>query len=156
MKVRLELFFALLLFSCVYDPPQKGKQVFIHNQTDKSFLVIDSLTGSYFKLYDTAEVNGSVYITRKPNFVTEFGVFQSFYSEGKINNIRNKRNGKIGLYSIEHSYLRDAPSVVLTNHSYRYFESSVDTLKKYELNHLFLKEETILFEHHQDYYTIWK
>jgi hypothetical protein len=52
--------------------------------------------------------------------------------------------------------VRDAPSVVLTNHSYRSFESWVDTLKKYELNHLFVKEDTILFEHRQDYYTIRK
>jgi hypothetical protein len=47
MKVRPKIVLILLTFSCVWDPPQKGKELIIHNQTDKAIMVFDSLQGSY-------------------------------------------------------------------------------------------------------------
>jgi hypothetical protein len=69
MKLKPELLSILLLFlfSCVYDPPRKGKEISIHNQTDKAIIIMDSLNGNRARLYDTAMVNGRGYISRQPN-----------------------------------------------------------------------------------------
>ena len=47
MKVRPEIVLILLFFSCIWDSPQKGKELIIHNQSDKPIMVLDSLLGSY-------------------------------------------------------------------------------------------------------------
>ena len=156
MKVRPELLLSFLLVSCIYDPPPKGRTVFIHNQTGYPFFVVDSLTGNHLKLYDTTKVNDRHYISRRPNFTTEYGVFERFYSDNEINSIQHKRNNRLTFYFIGQEFLQNTPSTVLANHSFRSFEISIDTLRKYELNHLFVTKDTVLFEHHHDFNTEWK
>jgi hypothetical protein len=151
MKIRPELLLSFLLVSCVYDPPLKGKSFFIQNQTAKPVFVIDSLTGNYFKLYDTAKVNNRPYIGRRPNFITEYGLFERFYSNAEMDNIMLKKKGKSTLYFVDQVHLGDTPGIVLTNHLYRSFDINIDTLKKYGLNHLFVTEDTILLEHDFDW-----
>ena len=156
MKVSPELLLLFLLTSCIYDPPLKGKTIFIHNQTGKTLFVVDSLTGNYFKLYDTAKVNDRRYISRRPNFMTKYGLWERFYSNNEIDSIRRKRNNRLTFYFIEQEFLQNTPSTVLANRSFRSFEINIDTLKKYELNHVFITENTVLLEHKHDFYTRWK
>ena len=155
MKLRPELLFILLLFlfSCVYDPPQKGKEISIHNQTDKPIIIVDSLNGNHARLYDTAMVNGRRYISRQPNYMTGYGVYQKFSSDGKINNLKNRKIDKIELYIIDTSDLQNTFSQIYTNRLFRSFDINIDTLEKYDLNHLFITNDTILFEHDYSYYT---
>jgi hypothetical protein len=156
MRVRFELFFLLLPLSCVYDPPLKGKTLSVHNQTEKQFLVIDSLTGNYFKLYDTALVNDRKNIARQGNYLSEYGDYESFYSNRELDIVKAKRLNTLTLFFVEQTNLRNSPGNALTRHLYRSFKINVDTLKKYQLNHVFLSEDTIIFEHGYDYLTIRK
>jgi hypothetical protein len=119
-------------------------------------MVLDSLNGKHFKLYDTAMVNDRRYISRQPNYSTEYGVHRSFYSDAKFDDLKNKNINKITLYVVDYSNLENTPGSILINHSYRSIDISIDTLKKYELNHLFITTDTMLLEHDYDYYTNWK
>jgi len=153
MKLKPELLLLLFLFSCVYDPPQKGKEILIHNQTGKPIIIVDSLNGNRARLYDTATVNGRRYISRLPNYTTAYGDYQKFYSDGKINNLKNRKIDKIELYIIDTSDLQNTFSQIYTNRLFRSFDINIDTLEKYDLNHLFITNDTILFEHDYSYYT---
>ena len=98
-------------------------------------------------------VNGRRYISRQPNYMTGYGVFQKFYSDGEINNLKNKKINKIKLYIIDTNDLQNTLSQISTNHLFRSFDINIDTLEKYDLNHLFITNDTILFEHDYSYYT---
>ena len=145
-----------LISSCVYDPPQKGKTITIHNQTDKPILVLDSLNGKYFKLYDTATVNGRKYISQQANYVSDHGIYFKFYSNPAMESLKSKKSNKIGLFVIEQNNLHNGPSTVFVSHLYRSFDISIDTLKKYELNDLLITKDSILFEHEYDYSSLRK
>ena len=119
-------------------------------------MVLDSLNGKHFKLYDTAMVNDRRYISRQPNYITECGVYRSFYSDAKFDDLKNKNINKITLYVIDYANLENTPGSILINHSYRSLDINIDTLKKYELNHLFISTDTMLLEHDYNYYTNWK
>jgi hypothetical protein len=150
MKLKPQLCFILLLFSCIYHPPQNGKEILIHNQTDRPIVILDSLTGN-LKLYDTATVNNRRYISREPNYLTEYGIYPKFYSEVEMNHLNSKN--KITLYILDTFYLSNTLSQVSSKHLFRSFDINIDTLKKYNLNHLFINDDTIFFEHDYNYYT---
>lgn len=153
MKLRPEFIFLFLLCSCVYDPPQKGKEIFIHNQTDKPIIIIDSLTENRLRLYDTAIVNNRRYITRQSKYITEYGNYQTFYSDFELDNLKLKKNNKITFYIFVTSDVRTASSQISVDNPLRSFDINIDSLKKYNLNHLFITSDTIIFEHDYNYYT---
>ena len=150
MQVKPGFFVVFLLLSCIYDPPLKGKEISIHNQTNRPLLIVDSLTGGYFKLYDTAIVNNRRYITRLSNFVTEYGVF---HSDQEMEALKHKKKNSITLYIIGQENLKYAPDSIFTNRLFRSFELIIDTLKKHELNQLFITEDTIFLGHDFEYYS---
>ena len=153
MKLKPEFFLIFLVCSWICDQPSKRKEVSIHNQTDRAIIVLDSLNVRSFKLYDTATINGRRYISRKSNYITEYGVYRRFYSLTVIDHLKNKNINMISLYVIDHNDLHNFKDSILINHSYRSIDISIDTLKKYELNHLFITSDTMLLEHDYDYYT---
>jgi hypothetical protein len=141
----------LLLLSCVYDPPMRGKELTIHNQTNQQFLVVDCLLGNYFRLYDTAQVNSRRYIGRRPNYVAEYSIYQHFYSNRDIDSLKKKNFTKITWYVIDQSEVPNGPSEISATHAYRSFDLNIDTFKKYQLNHIFIMEDTIILDHEYDY-----
>jgi hypothetical protein len=151
MKVRPELLIPFFLVSCIYDPPLKGKTVFIHNQTGQQLFVAESLTGNYFNLYFNATVSSRRYISRQPDFMTEYGLLEQFYSTSEMDSLQQNRKNKLTLYFVDQAHLQETPNMVLAKHLYRSFDINIDTLKKYELNHLFVTQNAILFEHNYDY-----
>jgi len=152
MKSRPELLFILFLFSCIYDPPQPGREILIHNQTNKSILILDSLTGSLLNLYDTAIVNKRIYISRKPNYITDYGIYQKFYTDFELDSLKSSKNNRITLYIIDTLSLKNTLNQISDKRLFRSVVIDIDTLKKYDLNHLFITDDTILFEHDYNYY----
>ena len=152
MKIIILLALGTLLKTCFYDP-QKGKDVIIHNQTDSFVLVLDSLNIEKIALYDTASVNGRVYISRKPNYLTEFNNIKKFISDSYIRKLTKDKIDKLTFYFIDKINLGKSPNQILTNHLYRSIEINLDTLDKYKLNHLFLTDNAILLEHEHDFLT---
>jgi hypothetical protein len=153
MKLRPEMLFIFLLCSCVYDPPPKGKEIFIHNQTDKPIIIVDFLPGSQLRVYDTAMVNDRKYISRQSKYITEYGNYQKFYSDFELDNLKLKNNNKITFYIIDTSQVQNILSQISIDNSLRSFNVNIDSLKKYDLNHLFIASDTLLFEHAYNYYT---
>ena len=155
MKIIILFALGTLLKTCFYDP-QKGKDLIIHNQTNSFVVVLDSLNIEKIALYDTALVNGRMYISRKPNYLTEFNNFKKFISNSYILKLRKNKIDKLTFYFIDKINLGKSPNQILTNHLYRSIEINLDTLDKYKLNHLFLTDNSILLEHEHDFITNWK
>jgi len=147
IKLKLKLIFILLLSSCVYDPQQKGKDVIIHNQTDKALIISNFLTQDNLRLYDTTVVNNRRYISMQPNYINKYGVYPRFYSDIEMDNLKNKENNKITFYISDPVVLRNTLKNAPIGKSLRLIEISVDTLKKYDLNHLFIFNDTVFLEH---------
>jgi hypothetical protein len=156
MKFRPELLSLLLLFSCVYDPPQKGKEVTIYNQTDKPVMILDSVNENDLRLYDTALVNGRKYITRYANYLTEYGHYQVFYSDNYLSKLKTSGVNKIRLYIVDPNDLQNTTGKILINPSVHSFSIAIDTLKKYTLNGLFITSDSIYFEHEFNYFPTHK
>jgi hypothetical protein len=135
---------------------RRREKLFLYTQTGHSLFVIDSLSEDYLKLYDTSKVNDRRYINRRPNFMTEYGLYELFYSDNKIDSVQHKRNNWLTFYFIKGEFLQYAPSTVLANRSFSSFEINIDTLKRHELNHLFVTEDTVILEHDYNFYTKWK
>jgi hypothetical protein len=154
MKLKPEFFLIFLVCSWICKPASKRKEVSIHNQTDRAIIVLDSLNVGSFKLYDTAIINGRRYISRKPNYISEYGVYTRFYSLTEIDYLKNKNMNKITLYVIDCNDLLNVKESIVINHSYRSLDISIATLEKYELNHLFITADTMLIEHDYDYSSV--
>ena len=116
-------------------------------------MVLDSLTGSYFRLYDTAKVNGKSYISRRADYIAEYGMFINFISDKEINSKRRKNLDKITLYVVGLNDLQSSPKTILSNNSYRSFDINIDTFKKYKLSHLLITKDSMFLEHDYDYNT---
>ncbi len=137
-----------LCASCVYDPPPEGKTIFIHNQTKNSVFVIDSLTGDYFKMYDTLRINNRPYFHKAQELVHAYHLFEDFYSNSELEYIKQHRDNQLTFYFVDDNDLRSNPGIILTNNLFRSIHISIDTIKKYDLNHLFVTVDTIRLEHH--------
>jgi hypothetical protein len=85
------------MLSCVYDPPQKGIDIWIHNQTEKPLMLMDSLN-SEAKIFDTAKVNNRMFIERPGNYMSEYATHNKFYSETFIDILKLKNQNFIRLY----------------------------------------------------------
>ncbi|HEY2727903.1 MAG TPA: hypothetical protein VGI61_12055 [Parafilimonas sp.] len=96
-------------------------------------------------------VNGRIFITRQPNYMTEYSICQSFFSDNELNDLKNKKINKITFYIIDQAELQNTLNVILINYAYRSFDINIDTLKEYQLNHLFITEDKTLLENDYSY-----
>ncbi len=140
----------LFIPSCIgtYDPPIKGKEIVIHNQTNRQILVLDSLTGQYFKLYDTALFNDRKYLWRKPNYIPEYGIYNHFISDENVEELRNEKKLNALFYFINQSELEKTPKEIFEKGLYRLCEIRLDSLEEKELTHIFLKSDTVFIDHY--------
>lgn len=152
MKAQLLLISVFLMSSCVYDPPKKGIDIFIHNQTGKQIVIADSL-GADVKLYDTAKVNNRVFVNRLGNYMAEYTTYNKFFSQTVIDSFKKHNHNYITLYILDENHLPDSAGKFIFSNPYRSFDINMDTISNYKLNHLFIYKDTILFEHRYDYYT---
>lgn len=158
--MRLTLKFCVIIFclelfipSCIgiYDPPIKGKEIVIHNQTDQQILVLDSLTGEYFKLYDTALFNDRKYLWRKPNYIPEYGIYDHFVPDDEVQELRNAKKLKASFYFIAQSELGKTPRQIVEKGLYRLCEVRLDSLEEKELTHVFFNPDTVFIDHYAEH-----
>lgn len=89
-------------------------------------------------------------------YMTEYGNYQKFYADFELDNLKLKNNNKISFYIINTSDVQNILTQISSDNTLRLFEINIDSLKKYDLNHVFITSDTILFEHDYDYYTTRK
>ena len=100
MKQFIFILGATILNSCVYDPPLKGYDVFIENQTNDFIFVTDTLpeTGT-LNLYDTFSVNNKAYILAKGNYIPKYNKWVYFIPQQKLKETETNHN-EVFLYFI--------------------------------------------------------
>lgn len=82
MKFLIFTSIILSITSCVYDPPIKGKEIIIYNQSPNTIQVLVGLaSGLQSKYCDTFSVNKRMYIGRNPNFISEYDQWDYFFRD---------------------------------------------------------------------------
>lgn len=140
---------SILVSSCFYDPPLKGKTLFIENQTSDVLYVVDSLTGnSNLKLYDTFSVNNRVYISRRPNYIPAYGKYGHILSQTSIDSEKKKNRNDLTFYFISSNNLNKSVKDISTNRLYDSIKINFKAIEENNLNYLFyFKKDNIQFEH---------
>jgi hypothetical protein len=145
-------FFALVVllsaYSCVYDPPLGGKDIFIENQTDDYVFVIDSLNGSgYFAINDTLFVNNNIYISTSANYIPRFDRWQSFISNTKIGSLKGKDKLQVTYYFIKKETVFSYIERIRGDNLYDSITISLDEIEKNELNYITYYGDSIILSH---------
>jgi hypothetical protein len=97
-----------------------------------------------------------MFIERPGNYMSEYATHNKFYSETFIDILKLKNQNFIRLYIFGQNHFQSDTTNFQFSNPYRYFDFNIDTVKKYELNHLFIYKDTILLKHNFDYYTSGK
>jgi hypothetical protein len=81
MKYYVLLLILLVATGCLaYDPPLRGNDIFIHNQTADFVYVLDSLPAAgTLPLYDTFSINRKPIVSAKPNYISKYGTWDYFW-----------------------------------------------------------------------------
>lgn len=135
----------LLLTGCVYDPPVKGKEIIISNQTDNYIFVVDSLnqTGN-LNLYDTFLVNKKPYISAMGNYIPKFSAWTYFFSDIRYEKIKREHSDKLSLYFIRKENQNKPMQEIVSNKLYDSVYLNVSELKKDTINHIFYYGDSIV------------
>ncbi|OQP40878.1 hypothetical protein A4H97_14815 [Niastella yeongjuensis] len=137
-----------LMGGCVYDPPQKGNIIYIHNQTDQYVFVIDSLPSQgNARLYDTSLVNGRRMISAIDSNIPAFGTCAYFLSENHYRYQKLKNKGNVTLYFIAEKDITKTYDKIKHDTFYRVFSVDADTVMTNGINHIFYYNDTIFLEH---------
>ncbi len=151
MNKLLLIYLFLLLVGCFYDPPRKGKEIFIHNQTDEYVYVTDSLlpTGN-IRLYDTVLVNKKELMLAKGNYIPTFNQWIYFLPEVWYKDLKENNIHKFALYFITRNDFNKNYEVIKSNKLYQVYYIDLDDVMKNQLTHVFYFKDSILTEHTYD------
>lgn len=136
------------LSSCICDPPLKGKDIFIENQTNDYVFVTDSLQGSqYFTIYDTFLLNGKIYISSLPNYIPKFNKWQSFLSEIEFSDMKSRGNSQSTYYFIKKENILFSIEQIRSKKLYDSINISLEEIVKNNLNYIMYYGDSIIFNH---------
>lgn len=137
--------------SCVYDPPQKGLEIFIHNQTSRFVYVTDSLPPSgYLTPYDTLLVNSNVFIMKEGNYIAEYDQMVYFFSKNRFDYLKAKKIHKLILFFIREEDIGKPNDQLRQEKGYKIFEVGIDEVWKNSINHIFYYGDSIHLSHNYD------
>ena len=146
---------AVVLFSCIYDPPLRGKNVFIENQTDDYIFVADSLKGyGFLKFYDTLRINGNEYISAEPNYISPFTKWQNFISEMEFKTMKNNNITQMIFYFIKGENVLRPIEKIRTNKLYDSITINLVELEQNDLNYIFYYKDSVTLNH--EFSMSWK
>ncbi|ODT35748.1 MAG: hypothetical protein BGN92_10460 [Sphingobacteriales bacterium 41-5] len=154
MKTIIFLTIALWLNSCiVYDPPQKGKEIRVVNQTGNGlYFFVDSfgLKEDRFDVFGTSNLNGKLHITNKLKYVHGFSNNEFFISDDELNYFDKKLGSDIQFYFIKDSNILKRFSEISGRGEIKRFWLKRDSLRypslsENSLNILFVYPDSIYF-----------
>lgn len=137
-----------LLMGCVYDPPRKGYEIIIHNQTDQYVYVVDSLpsTGQPV-VYDTFLVNKRPMVETLGKYIPKYAVWMYYFFENQYQYIKTKKAGKDTLYFIKAGDIDKSYDSIRNNRLYTIYPYQVDEIKNNNINHLFYYNDSMVLMH---------
>jgi hypothetical protein len=137
-----------LLTGCVYDPPKKGYDIIIHNQTGQYVYVVDSLPATGRPVvYDTFLVNKRPMVQAMGNYIPEYAQWRFFLLENQYQYIRSKKAGKDTLYFIKAGDIDKSYDSIKNNRLYTMYPYLVDEIKNNTINRLFYYNDSIVLMH---------
>jgi len=144
-KLLLFPLFVLLAGCPVYDPPMKGKEIMISNQTDDYVFVIDSLnsTGN-LKLYDTFLVNDKIYISAEGNYIPKFTAWTYFLPDIRYEKMKKEHVDQLSFYFIRKENQNKPMQEIVSNKLYDSVYLNVSELKEDTINHIFYYGDSIV------------
>lgn len=149
------LILSLVFLGCVYDPPLKGREIYIHNQTDKYVFVTNSLPSSGFLLaYDTFRVNSRILIGKKGQYIAGYDDWVYFFSKTRYDFLKTKKVQKDTLYFIQETDIRKPWNQLRDEIGYKIFEFDIEEVEKSKLNHIFYYGDSILLSHEYNMTTL--
>ena len=138
---------------CIYDPPPKGKDIFILNQSDENIFVTDTLfTGGTIRQYDSFLVNKKLFVEVKGNSIRSYSRWRYFLSEKKSKNMRQQ----FTLYFIKTDDLSKSYEQIRANTLYKVFSADLDEIEESKLNYVFYYKDSIILKHEYDLESIKK
>ena len=151
--MKASCFFLIILVSgCIYDPPLKGKEIFIENQTNDFVYVLDSLPGKGgVSVYDTFSVDNKVYISAKPNYISKYNKWAYFFSERKYKSMKSNRETKIHFYFIVQKDLDKTWEELKDKKLYKIINIDIDEINEKPVNHIFYYTDSINITHEYNF-----
>jgi hypothetical protein len=136
----------ILLSSCNYDPPPKGVQVYIENQTNKIIFVSQSfLEDTIINLYDTFYVNNRLQIEANGRLVYGYTKYNLFLSDLDIKKM--SKDSLFTIYFLKEKSLNLSPKEVRKNKLYDSLILNINDIRKNQVNHVFIYDTLIISEH---------
>ena len=133
---------------CIYDPPKKGNEIIIHNQTEGYIFVTDSLPAQgNIRLYDTSLVNKRRQVETKGEYIPRHANGEYFLYEAQYHQLKRKENGTVTLYFIVEKDIGKTYDEIKRDKLYKEFSAGPDDVMNSELNHIFYYNDTIILEH---------
>ena len=148
MKNSFFLICLIFIGGCVYDPPVRGKDIFIENQTDDYIYVCDDINKQTFlKLHDTFLINDKKYIAALPNYIPKFSKWNYFISEAKQQEIKNKNNDIVRLFFIRQRDIEKNINLISKDGLYTKFEINLSDIQNHQINYIFYYHDSIFIAH---------
>jgi hypothetical protein len=147
MKYCVTFLILLVTTGClVYDPPLKGNDIFIHNQTADFVYVLDSLpaTGT-LPLYDTFSINSKPIIEAKPNYISKYGTWDYFFEEEQYRLLKQNGVDSLTFYFIPPQ--SPDSSYININRQYTILKLSIDDAWNKPVSHIFYYGDSIAVTH---------
>lgn len=148
MKYILLLFF---LSGCFYDPPIKGKDIIIENQTNDFVFVTQNLEElKNLKLYDTFKINNLMYISARPNYIPQYRQWINFLSDVKLDIIKNDT---LTFYFLTNTNQQKTFLEINNSNLYKIIQIPIDQIKKNDINNIFYYKDSIVYTNKRDFET---
>jgi hypothetical protein len=149
MKQYLLLIILFITTGCpVYDPPLKGNDIFIHNQTADFVYVLDRLpaTGT-LPLYDTFSINSKPNIEAKPNYISKYRDWDYFFDESQYRQMKRQGVDSFTFYFIPPDYIDSSFEQIHANRRYTRVKLHIDEAWNKTINHIFYYGDSIEVTH---------
>jgi len=149
MKYVIALLILLVTTGCpAYDPPLKGNDIFIHNQTAGFVFVLDSLplTGS-LPLYDTFSINHKPIIEAKPNYISKYKSWDYFFDEAHYQLLKQTGVDTLTFYFFPFNYLDSNFLKWNANQRYTVAKLRIEDAWNKPVNHIFYYGDSIEITH---------
>lgn len=148
MKYIAVLLILIVTTGCpAYDPPLKGNDIFIHNQTGGFVYVLDSLPAGALPLYDTFSINHKPIIEAKPNFISPYKTWDYFFEEAQYQRLKQMGIDSLAFYffplnDFDSSYIK-----LNANQHYTVAKLRIEDAWNKTVNHIFYFGDSIEITH---------
>ena len=150
MKIFLSFCILLLLWGCNYDPPPKGNDIVIHNQTGNYVYISDTLPGTgTIVLFDTLRVNDKWMVAARGNYISKYSQWEYFLSNNQYT-MAKKQPSKAVFYFIDEKDVGKDYSEIISKRLYRTYKFNPDDIVDHLISHIFYYNDSIILEHKYD------